>query len=154
MRRLRALMLSYLALALVSCAGSYQVVQRLPEREAELYPLSQTREGITVAIDEISGAERSYRYFGANLTREGILPLVVVVSNHGAHRIIVKPSDVLVRRANEIIDPLSIETVIAIAKNQYWPLRSKTEKEVETYFNWLAFKETVLVSEETYQGVI
>jgi hypothetical protein len=155
MRRLRALMLSSLVLALLSCASSNQIVQLLPERDADLYPLSQTREGITIAIDEITGAQRGHRYFGWNLTREGILPLVVVVSNHGAHRIVVKPSDVLVHRGNEIVDPMPIETVIAIAKNQYWaPLHSKTEKDLENYFNWLAFKETVLMREETYQGVI
>jgi hypothetical protein len=41
MRPMRALKQNSVAVALLSCAGSYQVVQ-LPEREAELYPLSQT----------------------------------------------------------------------------------------------------------------
>jgi hypothetical protein len=153
MRSLRALMLSSLALALLSCASPYQVVQ-LPEREADLYPISQTRDEITIAIDEIMSAQRGERYFGGNLIREGILPVAVVVSNYGAHRIIVKPSDILVHRGSEIVDPLPIETVTAIAKNQHWFLRSTTEKEVESYFKGLAFKETVLMHEETYQGVI
>jgi hypothetical protein len=146
-------MLSSLALALLSCASPYQVVQ-LPEREADLYPLSQTRQEITIAIDEITSAQRGERYFGANLIREGILPLVVVVSNYGAHPIVVKPSDVLVHRGNEIVDPLPIETVTAIAMNRHWFLRSNTEREVESYFKGLAFKETVLMHDETYQGVI
>jgi hypothetical protein len=153
MRSLRALMLSFLALALLSCASGYPVA-RLPEREADLYPLSQTRERITVAIDAITNAQRSEGYFGANLIREEILPLAVVVSNYGAHPIIVKPSDVLVHRGNEIVDPLPIETVTAIAMNRHWFLRSNTEREVESYFKGLAFKETVLMHDETYQGVI
>ena len=153
MRSVRTLMLSSVALALLSCASPYQVV-KLPEREADLYPLSQTRAEITIAIDEITSAERGERYFGANLIREGILPLSVVVSNYGAHRVIMKPSDILVHRGAEIIDPLPIETVIATAKNQHWSLRSKTEKQVESYFKGLAFQETILMHAETYQGVI
>jgi hypothetical protein len=127
---------------------------QLPEREADLYPLSQTRAQITIAIDEITSAERGGRYFGANLIHEGILPLAVVVSNYGAHRVVVRPSDILLHRGTEIIDPLPIETVTAIAKSQHWFLRSKTEKEVESYFKRVAFKETILIPEETYQGIV
>jgi len=42
-----------IVVGLAGCASSYQVVQ-FPQREADLYPLSQTRDGISVAIDEVT----------------------------------------------------------------------------------------------------
>lgn len=146
-------MLTSLALALVGCASSYQVVQ-LPQREADLYPVSQTKSGVTVAIDEIRSPDRVERYFGANLTREGILPLAVVISNNGEHPIAVRPSDVLLHRGTQIIDPLPLEIVVAMAKAQHWLLRSKTRTQVDKYFDGLTFKEVVLSSGESYQGVM
>jgi hypothetical protein len=127
---------------------------QLPERDADLYPRSQTRAGVTIAIDEIRSEPRATRYFGANLTRAGILPVAVVVSNYGKERVVVKPSDILVHRGDEIIDPLPLETIIAMAKNQRWFLRAKTEKQVESYFEGLAFTETVVMPAETYQGIM
>src|SRR5882757_9947027 len=99
----RTCTLSCVALALLSCASPYQVV-KLPEREADLYPLSQTRAQITIAIDEIANTERGWRYFGADLTSEGILPVVVVVTNYGMDRVVVRPSDILAHRGVEIVD--------------------------------------------------
>jgi len=153
MRSVRTCTLSCIALALLSCASPYQVV-KLPEREADLYPLSQTRAQVTIAIDEITNRERGRRYFGADLTGDGILPLLVVVSNYGMHRVIVKPSDILAHRGAEIVDPVPIETVIALATNQRRFLHGKTQEQVENYFRELAFRETVLTHTETYQGVI
>jgi len=152
-RSVHAYTLSCAALALLSCASPYQVV-KLPEREADLYPLSQTRAQITIAIDEIANTERGWRYFGADLTREGILPVVVVVSNYGMDRVIVRPSDILAHRGAEIVDPVPIEAVIAIATKQRRYLDSKTHERVENYFRELAFRETVLMHAETYQGVL
>jgi hypothetical protein len=142
-----------IAVALAGCATPYEVVQ-FPQREADLYPLSQTRDGVSVAIDQITSPDRVARYFGANLAQAGILPLAVVVSNNGQHRIDVKPSDVLLHRGTQIIDPLPVETVAAMAKNQHWFLSSKTQKEVGKYFDELAFQEMVLSPGETYQGVM
>ncbi|MDB6047099.1 MAG: ribonuclease [Gammaproteobacteria bacterium] len=153
MRSVRTCTLSCLALALLSCASPYQVV-KLPEREADLYPLSQTRAQITIAIDEITNTERGRRYFGADLLREGIVPFLVVVSNYGTHRVIVRPADILAHRGAEIVDPVPIETVIAIATNERPFLHSRTQAQVENYFRELAFRETVLMHAETYQGVI
>lgn len=153
MRSVRTCTLSCAALALLSCASPYQVV-KLPEREADLYPLSQTRAQVTIAIDEIANTERGWRYFGADLISEGILPVVVVVSNYGMDRVVVRPSDVLAHRGIEIVDPVPIETVIAIATKQRGSLDSKTHERVENYFRELAFRETVLMHTETYQGVI
>jgi hypothetical protein len=153
MRFPRAAVLSCLTVFLSSCASSYSVVQ-LPERDADLYPRSQTREGVTIAIDEIRGGQRATRYFGTNLTRRGVLPVTVVVSNYGKERVLVKPSDILVHRGNDIIDPLPIETIIAMAKDERWFLREKTEKQVEKYFEGLVFTESVVMPAETYQGVM
>jgi hypothetical protein len=137
----------------VGCASSYRVVE-VPQREADLYPLSQTRGGLSVAIDEITSSDRAARYFGVNLIEVGVVPLVVIISNNGTHRIDLKPSDVLLRQGTQIIDPLPVETVVTIAKNRHRPLRSSTQKLVAGYFDGVAFKEMVLAPGETYQGVL
>jgi hypothetical protein len=126
----------------------------MPQREADLYPLAQTREAITVAIDEIKQAARAERYFGADLIEEGILPVSVVVSNYGSHRLAVKPSDVLLYRGREIIDPLPVETVVATAKRQHWRLSSKTAEQLDTLFESMTFRETQVLPNESYQGVL
>jgi hypothetical protein len=142
-----------LAIIMGGCAGSYHVVQ-LPQREADLYPLSQTKKGVTIAIDEIKGVARAKRYFGADLIKEGILPIAVVVSNYGDRAVMVKPSDVLLHRGKEIVDPLPIEVVLEIAKRQHWFLRSKTEEQIDNFFAGMMFNETSLPPNETYQGVL
>jgi hypothetical protein len=142
-----------LALFLVSCAGSYQVVQ-IPQYAADLYPLSQTKAGVTIAIDEIRNRTRASTYFGADLINVGILPVSVVVSNHGKHQALVKPSEILLHRGKEIIDAIPIEVVAATAKRQHRSLREETEKKVDSFFENIAFKETVLRPNDTYQGVM
>ena len=139
--------------ALAGCSSTYQVVQ-VPQRDADLYPLSQTRAGISVAIDEITSPDRAASYFGANLVQVGIIPLVVVISNNGTHRIDVKPADVLLSKGTQIIDPLPLETVVAIAKQQHGSLRTTTQKSVDDYFEGLAFSEMILPPGATYQGVM
>jgi hypothetical protein len=135
------------------CASPYRVV-RMPQREADLYPLSQTKDGITIAIDQIKGASRAERYFGADLIKAGIVPVAVIVSNYGAHPVSVKPEDVLLHRGKEIIDPLPVEVVLRIAKSQHWFLRAKTEQQIEDYFAVMAFTETTLLPSDSYQGVM
>lgn len=142
-----------LTLALLGCASSYQVVQ-IPEHSADLYPLAQTKAGITIAIDEIKSPKRTERYFGADLIKEGILPVNVVVSNHGKEPVVVKPSDVMLHRGMEIMDPLPLEMVVARAKSQHRFLPSKTEEEVAKFFENAAFKERILLPKDTYRGVM
>ncbi len=142
-----------LGLILTGCASTYRVVQ-IPEREADMYPLSQTKEGLTIAIDEIRNAPRAQRYFGANLINAGILPISVVVSNYGKHRLVVKPSDVLLQRGRDIVDPLPIQAVIAVAQDQHWFLHKHTREKVDTFFHSVVFKEAVLLPNDTYQGVM
>lgn len=142
-----------MAAGLAGCSSTYQVVQ-VPQRDADLYPLSQTRQGVSVAIDEITSSDRAASYFGADLVQVGIIPLVVVISNNGAHRIDVKPADVLLTRGTQIIDPLRLETVVEMAKKRHGSVSSTTQKSVAEYFEKLAFSEMVLPPGATYQGVM
>jgi hypothetical protein len=142
-----------IGLVLTGCASPYRIVQ-IPQREADMYPLSQTKAGLTIAIDEIRGAARAQRYFGADLIKAGIMPVIVVVSNYGEHRVVVKPSDVLLQRGRDIVDPLPIQTVIATAQDQRWFLRKRTRQSVDNFFYSVVFKEAVLLPNDTYQGVM
>jgi hypothetical protein len=150
---LRASILILSAVVLGGCAGSYHVVS-MPQREADLYPLAQTKSGVTIAIDEVKGAARAERYFGADLIRKGILPVVVVVSNYGKQPVVVKPADVMLHRGREIIDPLPLEVVLGAAKSQHWFLRSRTEEQIDSFFRGVAFTETTLSPSDSYQGVM
>lgn len=135
----RMLLAAFVALAVSACGSSYRVVQ-VPQYGADLYPQSQTRAGVTVAIDEMKATERVERLFGADLIAEGILPVNVVVSNFGKQRLLVKPSDILLHRGREVIDPVPVEMVMALAKRQN--------------FEQAAFKETAIHPNETYRGVL
>jgi hypothetical protein len=142
-----------IAVGLAGCASTYQVVQ-VPQREADLYPLSETRQGVSVAVDEVTSSDRAASYFGADLVRVGIVPLVVVISNNGAHRIDIKPADILLTRGTQIIDPLRLETVVAMAEKEHGPVSSATQKAIAGYFEGVAFSERVLPPGATYQGVM
>lgn len=153
MSRTHTFLCILLALMLASCSSTYRVVQ-IPERNADIYPRAQTQGSVTVAIDEIRNSARAQRYFGTNLIRAGILPVNVVVSNNGKQRLSVKPSDILLHRGQQVIDPLPLQTVVSVAKDQHWFMRKRTEENVENFFANVAFKETVLMPNETYQGVM
>jgi len=140
------------ALVVSACASSYRVVQ-VPQYGADLYPQSQTRSGITVAVDEMKNAERVERLFGADLIKEGILPVNVVVSNFGKQRLLLKPSDILLYQGKEVIDPLPVEMVMATAKRQKY-LRTSTEREVDKYFGDAMLKETAVYPNQTYRGIM
>ncbi|MFL6571822.1 MAG: hypothetical protein ACJ8G4_08715 [Burkholderiales bacterium] len=140
------------ALVLSACSSSYRVVQ-VPQYGADLYPQSQSRSGIIVAIDEMKNAERVERLFGADLIKEGILPVNVVVSNFGKQRLLLKPSDILFYQGSEVIDPLPVEMVMATAKRQKY-LRTSTERQVDKYFGDAMLKETVVYPNQTYRGVM
>jgi hypothetical protein len=153
MTPLRLLLCALPALIVSACSGSYRVVQ-VPHYGADLYPQSQTRSGITVAIDEMKSPDRVERLFGADLIKEGILPVNVVVSNFGKQRLLLKPSDILLHRGKDVIDPLPVEMVMALAKRQHSFLRASTQQEVDKYFGDALLKETALFPNETYRGVM
>jgi hypothetical protein len=139
-------------LMLLGCSAA-PVVQ-MPQYEADVYPLSQTIAGVTIGIDEITRPERAERYFGADLLKAGILPVSIAVSNHGKERVIVKPSDVLLHRGKDVMDPLPLEFVVATARRQYEFFRSKSEKEVAKFFESAMFKETLVKPNGSYRGVM
>ena len=151
MQKLRVFSLLFL-LSLVACSSSYHVV-RMPAREADVFPVAETKAGITVAIDEINNPSRAARYFGVDLMDQGILAVNVIVSNYGEHKASVKPSDVLLLRGKAVIDPLPIQFVAKAAKRDR-RLRSRTEAHVDRFFHKIAFKETVLLPNDSYQGVL
>ena len=150
---MRMLLCSLLVLAVTACSSSYRVVL-VPPYGADLYPQSQTKSGVTVAIDEMKASERVERLFGADLIKEGILPVNVVVSNFGKQRLLLKPSDILLHRGKDVIDPIPVEMVMAMAKRQKTFLRASTQEEVDKYFSEATFKETALYPNETYRGVM
>jgi hypothetical protein len=153
MKRARALFVLLVPIMVCGCASSYRVVQ-LPQYGADLYPQAQTRSAITVAVDEMKSAERVERLFGADLIKDGILPVNVVVSNFGKQRLLLKPSDILLHQGKEVIDPLPVEMVMATAKRQKAFLRSGTEAEVGRYLADATLKETAVSPNQTYRGVM
>jgi hypothetical protein len=144
--------LGLLALVLTSCASPYQVAQ-LPERDADLYPLAQSKAGVTIAIDEIRNPERARLYFGADLIGKRIVPVAVVISNHAEHRVDVRPANVLLYRGKEIVDPLPLELVVEAAKREH-ALHSGAGQQIDDFFRTAALNEKVVLAHETYQGVM
>ena len=149
-------LLGILTLGLAACSSpSHYVIVEMPEREADLYPLSQTKEGITVAVDEITSSERSMQYFGVDMFRHGIVPVNVVVSNHTDRRQLVSPSDVLLLRGrNSVVDPLPVQSITNLVNRDYWDLDLTTQKQINEHFEELTMQEMVLMPNQVYQGVL
>ena len=145
MNALRIPLLLLVAVALPGCSG-HRLAQ-VPQYEADVYPLTQTHAGVTVAVDEIRTAQRLERHFGADLARGGILPVNVVVSNHGKQKVLVRPADILLHQAQEVIDPLPLEAVLATVRTDQQP---QAKRSLEA----AAFRATALSSGETYRGVM
>ena len=150
------LVLGTLVLGLTACsAPSPYVIVEMPEREADLYPLSQTKAGVTVAVDEITNPDRSMQYFGIDMFEHGIVPINVVISNHTDRRQLVSPSDILLLRGrNSVVDPLPIQTISGLVNRDYWDLDPNTQEQISEHFEELSLQETVLVPDQVYQGVL
>lgn len=136
---IRALLLLLFSAVLTSCA-SHNKAALPPLREAELYPRSQSIAGLTIAVDEISDPERARHYFGSDLTREGVLPVNIIVSNQGDDKFVVRPQDVLMLEGNSTIDPMPVESVEKMVKGG----------DMQT----VAFRETTVAPQNGYQGVL
>lgn len=139
-------------LLLAGCA-SFRFVE-LPQREADVYPHAETRSGVSVAVDEIQEPERSRRYFGADLPSRGILPVVVVVSNHSDHRVVVRPADLLLLQGRDVIDPIPVELVKEIPKDRFLIVTDEAEERIDELYESLTLRETILAPGEHYQGVL
>jgi hypothetical protein len=92
-------------------------------------------------------AQRLERHFGADLARGGVLAVNVVVSNHGKQKLLVKPADILLYQAREVIDPLPLEAVLAA-------VRAEQQREVKRSLEAAAFRPTALAPGESYRGVM
>jgi len=130
------------------------VFVQLPLREADLYPAAETKAGLAVAIDEMSDPQRVWTYFGTDLLGKGILPVQVIVSNHGEHRVKIRPSDVLLLRGRDVIDPLPIEKVTDIPKGKGLWVSDETTEQIDKFFAELGLKETIVRPGETARGVL
>jgi hypothetical protein len=128
-------------------------ISPLPARHADLYPLSMTRAGATVAVDQITTPERGARYFGADLASRDILPVLVTVSAHGETAYRVGPANLLLHRRTAVIDALPVEEVVnALSRAQR--LGRGTREQFERYLVEVSFAETIVKPGETYQGML
>ena len=148
-----ARVLVLLAAVLLAGCASYELME-IPARRADLYPLADRRGGIALAVDHLGDARRSQRFFGADLREHGILPVEVVVSNHGADRVAIGPADVLMLRGSHVIDPLPLESVGEIVKDRFLPVSPGTKREVERALGEVALRQTVVAPGQSYQGVV
>jgi hypothetical protein len=55
--------------------------------------------------------------------------------NHGNGQYIIKPSDVLLMKGNEVIDSMLPETLVAVAKKLHARISDKTTRQVKAYFS-------------------
>jgi hypothetical protein len=124
----------------------------MPLRDADLYPLSQSYAGVSVAVDEISNPDRAARYFGADLIGSGILPVNVIVSNFSEDRWTIKPADILLRKGDEVIDPLPIGMVTDLIKRGSG-YNAETKEQIEKYIGNLMLRETAVYPRDTHQGI-
>ena len=142
-----------LALVLQLSCASYELVQ-LPVRDAALYPFAESKAGLAVAIDQMYDSERARKYFGVDLIDKGILPIQLIVSNHGNRRVTIRPADVLMLQGRGVIDPLPIEKVTEFPKSEGLWITDKAGEQIDAYFAELALKEMIVPPGETVRGVL
>jgi hypothetical protein len=152
MRKLHFLFI-FMVVGVMACASSRYEVVDLPLRDAGLYPRSHTYADLSVAIDDFANPDRSERYFGSDLIGNGILPVDVLVSNFSRHRWAVRPSDVLLRRGDSVIDPLPIGMVAELIQSEA-RYNKETRKMIENHIDSLMLKETVVFPRDRQHGVM
>lgn len=151
----RSSLVALLVLFVAGGAGcaSYELVA-LPVRDADVYPTAHERGGLAVAVDAIDDPRRVERYFGTDLTEAGVLPVLVIVSNHGERRVEVSPADLLLFEGRDVVDPLPLEHVLRIPEERAFLLREETAADLEAFYRGLAFRDVVVAPGESYQGVL
>ncbi len=151
----QSLIIGILMLGLSACSPSPYEVVEMPVRDAGLYPLSQTIDGITVAVDEITNSDRSKQYFGVDMFKYGIVPVNVVISNDTDRRQLVNPSDILLLRGRQtVVDPIPIQSVTNMVGRDYSHLDFVTADKINDYLDELTLQEIVLMPNQVYQGVL
>lgn len=126
----------------------------LPIRDADLYPDSQTKAGIAIAVDQLTYPRRVEQYFGVDLLRSQVLPISIIVSNHGQNRYVIKPSDVLLMHGKDVIDPVPMEAVGETFYDEYGRISKDVARKIESYFGKVMLQETVVGPHDNYQGMI
>jgi hypothetical protein len=130
-----------ISLGATTACSRYPTMQP-PLRDADVYPNVRTEAGLSVAVDPISNPERVRQYFGADLTKEDILPVNIIMTNHGEDAFLVKPQDVLLLEGDSVVDPLTLEQA------------GKSVKGGEKRMEELAFQEKVIPPTGSYQGML
>lgn len=145
-----------LLVLLAACAvrppPTFEVVG-IPEREADVYPQAQARQGVMVAVDALLGA-RAWRAFGAPLADHGILPVLVVISNRSDQRMEVTPADVLLVRGEQVMDSLPIELVARQIEDRQRRIDDTLAVEIRDYLGEVSLEPRQLAPRETYRGVL
>ncbi len=127
----------FFLIVLTGCASSYHTAQ-LPLRDADVYPDAQTIAGLTVAVDEMADPDRTRQYFGVDLTKDDILPVTIVFTNHENDRFLVRPSDVLLMEGNNVVDAIPADRIGKM-------VRGGAD---------LAMQDTVIPAQGNYRGVL
>ena len=91
-----------------------------------------------MGIDPIEDRQRTTRYFGVDLLEQGIMPVVITVSNHGSSRAEVNPANILLWRDNSIVDPLPLEYILD--KVTGWRMSQGTAAQVKHDLCGLSFQ--------------
>ncbi|WP_290652130.1 hypothetical protein [Aquisalimonas sp.] len=125
----------------------------MPERNADLYPEHRSAGEVTVAVDTVHDGARAQRYFGTDLISRDILPVIIVVSNHGGSGVDVDPADVVKTRGSAMIDPLPPEIVID-DELLGGRLSEETRQQARTHLGELVFQAREVAPGETYRGVL
>lgn len=134
---MKKILLILLLAAGTACTASHPPAQP-PLRDADLYPGSQSIAGLSIAVDEIRDPERVRNYFGSDLTRDGILPVNVVLSNRGDDEFLVRPSDILASEGNSVVDSVPVEKVVR--KGTDTALQERVLRPGDTYQGYLFYK--------------
>jgi hypothetical protein len=141
------------ALGLTGCTTPFEVV-RLPKRDAEVYPASQSLERVAVAVDAIARKHRAANYFGAPLPEAGVLPVNITISNHGDQPVQVHPADLLLNYAGQVVDPLPLAKVAQRIRRLHGGVEEQTAREIDRYLEQVSFGDRIVGTGETYQGVV
>jgi hypothetical protein len=119
-----------------------------------MYPKSEIKEGIAIAVDEVSYPQRVIQYFGMDLTKAEVLPINIIVSNHGQRYYRIRPSDILLMQGKDVIDPAPVELVQSTYHEEYGRMSGETAKMVNDYFGKVMLREVVVAPQTNYQGIL
>jgi hypothetical protein len=142
------------AMVLAGCASDRYEVVRPPERAADVYPHAHAHHAVAVAAEAIARERRSRLYFGAPLAEQGVLPVRVLVTNHGDQPVRVDPKDVLLARRGAALDPLPVELVARAVERARGDVAAETAREIRAYLGEVVLKAGAVAPGQTGGGVL